>query len=98
MNRLGVVLGTVGTLSLLAACSVSAGDYRDEAQKFIESDDVADQLDLAFTEAACDEPASTDPDTEFRCTATGADGVAYAFTVTISGKAKFTLNAPEAVG
>lgn len=98
MKRFGGLVAGSCSIVVLAACSTSTSDFQDEAQKFIESDDVAEQLELAFSEAACEEPADTSSGTSFTCTANGADGVAYTFEVTISGDAEFTLNPPEPVG
>jgi hypothetical protein len=77
-----------------AACSADEGDFASEAEGFIEEDDgdVATQLGQTFSDAACEEPASTDTNTTFACTAVGADGVTYDFLATISGENEFTIS------
>jgi hypothetical protein len=70
-----------------AACSPDEGDFKNDAEGFIEDDDgeVESQVGVALSDAACDDPASTDTGTTFNCTAVGDDGKTYEFSVEITG-------------
>lgn len=70
-----------------AACSPDEGDFKDDAEGFIEEDEgeVESQLGLALSDAACDEPSSSDVGATFNCTAVADDGTTYQFTVEITG-------------
>lgn len=83
----------------VAACSADEGDFSSEAESFIEDEeeDVAQAMGITFTDAACDEPASTDVDTTFACTAVGSDGATYDFLATIEGDNSFSIQ-PGAAG
>jgi hypothetical protein len=74
-------------LAGVAACSPDAGDFKDDAEGFIEDDDgeVESQLGLALSDAACDDPSSSDVGSTFACTAVAEDGTTYNFTVEITG-------------
>jgi hypothetical protein len=71
----------------VAACSPDAGDFKSDAEEFIEDDDgdVESQLDVALSDASCEDPASSDVGSTFACTAVGEDGTVYDFTVEITG-------------
>ena len=71
----------------IAACSPDEGDFKNDAEGFIEDDDgqVESQLGVALSDATCDDPASSDVGTTFNCTAVGDDGTTYDFTVEITG-------------
>lgn len=81
--------------TVLVACGgpPSAGDYRSGAEGFIEGglDGQADAAGVSFAEASCDDPPSTDTGAIFACTASGQDGTAYTFTVTIVGRNRMDL-------
>ena len=68
MRRI-VILAVVGTVAL-SACSTSTHDFRREAVKFLESDDLAKQAGYTFDNAVCDEPSSTTKGVQFTCSAT----------------------------
>lgn len=77
----------------ITACSPDSGDFSSEAEDFIEDDDeeLASTVGMTFDDAECDEPADTEVDTEFACTATGSDGVVYQFAAIIDGDRSFTV-------
>jgi hypothetical protein len=74
-------------LTGVAACSPDAGDFKSDAEDFIEDDDgeVESQLGVALSDASCEDPPSSDAGTTFACTAVGEDGTVYDFTVEITG-------------
>lgn len=89
-----LALTTVGGIALVGCGGPpSAGDYRSGAEDFIEGglDGQADAAGVAFGEASCDDPPSTDTGAIFSCTASGEDGTAYTFTVTIVGRNRMDL-------
>ena len=71
----------------------SAGDYRGGAEDFIEGglDGQAEAAGVTFETAECDDPPSTSTGSIFSCSATGSDGTAYTFTVTIVGRNRMDL-------
>ena len=78
-------MATVGLVGL-AACSADTGDFRSDAESFIEdSDDLADATGQTFTDAVCVEPARVEVDEVFSCTAVTDDGTTWEFTATITG-------------
>ena len=89
----------------MVACGGNAGpdDFASEAADFIEGDMSEDNPDLAgvpFTDAQCDEPASTDVGATFTCVAVGSDGQTYSFAVSIDGEQSLRVDnyAPVAGG
>jgi hypothetical protein len=86
MRRYAIPLAGLAVLGA-AACSPDKGDFKNDAQGFIEDDDgeVEKQIGVALSDATCDDPASTDVGTTFACTAVGDDGTTYDFTVEITG-------------
>ena len=88
--RSGVALALGGFA--LAACSPSAGKFASAAEKYIEGDEVAAWgKQESFTNAQCSEPASTEVNTVFQCTADGSDTHSYVFQVTITGERGFKI-------
>jgi hypothetical protein len=71
----------------------SGGDYRSGAEDFIEGglDGQAHIAGVSFAAAECDDPSSTSTGSIFSCSATGSDGTAYTFTVTIVGRNRMDL-------
>jgi hypothetical protein len=71
----------------IAACSPDEGDFKEDAEGFIDEDEgqVESQLGVALADATCDEPESSDVGATFNCTAVGDDGTTYQFTVEITG-------------
>ena len=60
MRRLTAVAAALAAL-LLAACSPDSGDFKEEAEKYIESRDFSEDAGLLrYTEVDCEEPESTD--------------------------------------
>lgn len=86
------------SLALLAACSADGDDFQRSAEEYIEGDRIAAQAGTSFTDAACDEPASTDAGTTFACTATAADGSQWQFVVTIVDDGNFEITGQPALG
>ena len=82
-------------VTVLAACggAPSGGDYRNGAEDFIEAglDGQAERAGVTFATAQCDDPPSTSAGSIFSCSATGSDGTAYTFTVTIVGRNRMDL-------
>jgi hypothetical protein len=57
-------------LALVAAACTGTGSYQDQTQDFLNDDaQVSDAVGGDVTDASCDEPDSTDVDTEYQCTA-----------------------------
>ncbi len=88
-------------LAVLAAASVgcggppSTGDFRDEAQQFINGDLNENPLlnGLSFSDAECQEPETTKTGTAFTCTANASDGEPRTLSVTIAGRNQFEIKA-----
>jgi hypothetical protein len=97
------VIPAVAGLAILgvAACSPDEGDFKDDAEGFIDEDDgdVESQLGVGLSDAACEEPTSRDEGTTFTCTAVGDNGTTYNFTVTITGDNSYEVSGgTEATG
>jgi hypothetical protein len=90
------VIPAVAVLAMLgvAACSPDEGDFKDDAEGFIDDDDgdVESELGVGLSDAACEEPTSRDEGTTFTCTAVGDDGTTYNFTVTITGDNSYEVS------
>ena len=82
-------------LLLLGACSKDPGksDFKKQTADFINKDngEVAKSLNINFSDASCDEPASTAVGTKYECTATGDDGSSWVFEVEITSKSAFSV-------
>ena len=76
------------------------GDFQDEAEDFIESDEYAESPDVGqtFTDVECAEPGSTEVGTEYSCTGVGADGQSYTFAVRITGENALEVAPPASGG
>jgi Domain of unknown function (DUF4333) len=86
MRRLTAAAAAAAAL-LLVACSPDASDFQEEAEKYIESREFSEDAGLLrYTEVECAEPASTEEDTHYTCTATAEDGSRWQFDVEIIGK------------
>jgi hypothetical protein len=87
MRRYAIPIAAGLAVLGVAACSPDKGDFKNDAEGFIEDDDgeVETQVGVALSDATCDDPASTDVGTQFACTAVGDDGTTYDFTVEITG-------------
>jgi hypothetical protein len=105
MRARRTALATLAITLGIVACGGNAGpsDFADEAADFIEgqmSEDNPDLVGVPFTEAQCDEPASTDVGATFTCVAVGSDGQTYSFAVSIDGERSLRVDsyAPVAPG
>lgn len=92
------VIAVVATLIGLAACSASSGDYRREAEKYLESDDLAKEAGYKFDRATCEAPSSDQIGVQFSCSATDNDGDDWEFIVEITGSRAITVISGEVVG
>jgi hypothetical protein len=89
------------SLTLLAlcvtGCFTTAGDFGDDAETFIESDEaLRDALfpdsDTGFTTVTCVDPANQDVGTTFPCTATDGNGDVWEFEIVITGSSEYDVN------
>ena len=97
VRRLALTLFVVVPLAV-SACSTSTADFRKEAEKFIESKDLADEAGYTFSNAVCDQPASTKVGDQFSCAATDNDGDDWTFIVEITGDRELTVVSGDVVG
>lgn len=75
----------------LVACSSSSEDYQKEAEKYLESDGFAGEVNMTFTGAECEAPASTSTGATYTCTAAAEDGSTWSFDLEITGKNELTV-------
>ena len=91
-----------GLLIGLVACggAPDTGDFKSEAEKFIESDEFAENADVGMvvTDVECVEPASTAISTTFTCTGTGPDGAPLTLDAEITGERTISVGLPSAPG
>jgi hypothetical protein len=77
--------------ALVSSCGVDAADFRASAERFIEGERMAAESGASFTDATCQEPASTATGTTFRCSAVDGDGVEWSFDVSIVDDSNFQI-------
>ena len=99
MRRLiPLAVGGAAVLTL-AACSADTKDFREQGEQFIEDDEVRERFGMVrMSEAQCEEPADTNKDTLYTCTATGSDGNTWQFTIEITGSKSLRVISGEVVG
>src|SRR5688500_18433042 len=99
MRRLiPLAVGGAAVLTL-AGCSADAKDFQEQGEKFIEGDEVRERFGtVRMSEAQCEEPANTNKDTLYPCTATGSDGNTWQFTIEITGSKALRVIKGEVVG
>ena len=86
MRHLTAAAAVVAAL-VLVACSPDAGDFKSEAEKYIESREFSEKAELLrYSDAECEEPESTAEDTRYTCTASAEDGTQWRFIVEITGE------------
>ena len=96
MRRLTAAAAAAAVV-LLVACSPDAGDFQEEAEKYIESRGFSEGAGLLrYSEADCEEPESTAEDTRYACTATAEDGSVWQFDVEITGDTNLRVIIPPA--
>jgi hypothetical protein len=94
MRRLTAAAAAATTL-LLVACSPDTADYKEEAEKYIESRGFSEDAQmLRLADVECAEPESTAEDTRYTCTATSSDGIRWEFDVEIVGDADLRVMLP----
>lgn len=89
---------TVVGLLVLAGCSTTTGDFKGEAEKFLESTDLADEAGYTYRDARCETPASTSVGTQFACGATDNDGDDWTFIAEITGTREIVIISGEVNG
>ena len=95
MRRVTAAAAAAAAALGLAACSPDAADFREAAEKYIESREFSEAARLVeYTEAQCEEPESTAEDTIYTCTATAEDGSQWMFDVEITGKSDLIVINP----
>jgi hypothetical protein len=82
--RISVVAGAaVASIVLVGCLSTDEGDYKAEAEQYIQSDELASNIEeqmgevVNFTDAECEEPADTETGTTYACTAVNDDGTTW---------------------
>lgn len=81
--------GAAAAVLLLSACADP--NYQREAEKYLESDEVAEITGISFSEAECEEPASTSVGTMYACTVQADDGSTWDFDIEITGDREITV-------
>ena len=100
MKRSTRVLVPVGVAALVvvSGCSTSTRDFKDEAEKFLESKDLAAEAGYTYRDARCETPASTTIGTQFACGATDNDGDDWTFIAEITGAREIVIISGEVNG
>ncbi len=97
MRRL-LFVSSATALALLTACSASSKDFKEEGEKFLEGDEVAESTGFTFSDAVCDQPDNTDTGTQYSCTAVDNEGDTWEFTIEITGDNELTVVDGNVVG
>ena len=98
MRRLiPLAVGGAAVLTV-AACSADTKDFQEQGEQFIEGDEVRERFGMVrMSDAQCEEPANTDKDTQYTCTATGSDGASWQFTIEVAGSKALRVISGEVV-
>lgn len=86
-----MIAATAGLALFAVACSNDESDFKDNAEEFIQSDEVESQLGTTFTGATCSEPPKVEAGQTFTCTATAADGVVWEFTANVTSESSYLI-------
>lgn len=91
MRRLRLALPLAG-VAVLAACTTSTTDFRDQTEDFLNEDgQVEDLVDGDVTEAECEEPLDTEVGSRYSCTAQVANAGTFTFEVEINAEDSFRI-------
>ena len=82
----------------LSACSTTTKDFRDEAEKFLESKDLAKEAGYTYNDARCEVPTSTTIGSQFACRAVDNDGDEWTFIAEITGEREIVFVSGEVAG
>jgi hypothetical protein len=93
-----IVLTALSATFLLSACSTTTKDFRDEAEKFLESKDLAKEAGYTYTDAVCESPTSTTIGSQFACRAVDNDGDEWTFIAEITGEREIVFVSGEVTG
>jgi ABC-type glycerol-3-phosphate transport system substrate-binding protein len=91
MNMKKAMMAMLAGVALLAACSADETDFKDSAEKFIQSDTVEQQLGTTFTDAECTKPAKVEAGETFTCTAKDSTGATWTFDLVVKDKSNFEV-------
>lgn len=97
MKKLLIAATTTG-LFLLAACSNDSKDFKENAEEFIQSDEVENLAGTTFSDATCTEPAKVEAGETFTCTAVGADGRTWDFDLEVKSENSYEIVSGEPRG
>jgi len=86
MPRFIAPVGAAFAVLAFAACSADARDFQEQGEMFIEGDAVRERMGgVRMSDAECQEPADTEKDTIYTCSATGTDDNIWVFQIEITG-------------
>jgi len=91
-------IAACGAAVVMTACSGEGTpeDFKDKGEEFINDDErIEETLGTDFSDAECEEPADDEIGTTYACTAAGADGSTWRFTVEITGENELTVQGGE---
>ena len=99
-RRPALVLAGLAIGLLACGGDPTTGDFKSEAEKFIESDEFAENPDVGMvvTDVECTEPAATAITTTFTCVGTGPDGQSVTLDAEITGERTIAVGLPTAPG
>ena len=100
MTRTTRILLPVGvvTAMVLTGCSTTTGDFEREAEKFLESKDLAQEAGYTYRDAESETPTSTSVGTQFACGATDNDGDDWTFIAEMWGAREIVIVSGEVNG
>jgi hypothetical protein len=86
-----------GLVLMVTGCAADAGEFRSQAEQFLESSEMSDIQGEDFTDAECEEPRDTVIGTTFRCTALDDDEDLWRFTVEITSDSSIVVRSGRQV-
>ena len=93
-----VLFAAIAGTTLLGACSADEGDFQKSAEKFIESDTVAEKAGTTFKDATCTKPAKVSAGATFTCTAVDASGATWNFDLVVKDATNFEITGGQPEG
>lgn len=87
-----IITAASTVILLLAACSNDGKDFKEDAERFIESTEIETQAGTTFTKASCTEPAKVEAGETFTCTAEGADGRIWDFDMVVESDNSYGMD------
>ena len=89
------ILLAVPVLALAVASCSQTANFKNDAEEFIESDEVVGEVGAAIENANCEEPVDTEVGTSYTCTAQVEGVGVQTFVATITAENEYSVAIPN---